>query len=251
MKKVLYSLILLFINLNCFSQIQTNEKLVYAASYNMGGMMTHLAEVTMSTEIVNTSKKNYLHLSWEAATFSKWDSFFKIRDLYETYVNPTTLKPSLYKRNIYEGGYTKAEQYVFKNDGRTVIGTTKKKNRPESKNTFTVGNSTQDIISMVYRLRVLDFNSFKPGQAKLFVIVFDQKEFPVTIKYMGKESVSGGILGTNVCYKLSIGAQTNALRGKDKNLIWLTADTKKIPVLVKFSIPVGTGQLKLVQATGI
>jgi hypothetical protein len=34
-------------------------------------------------------------------------------------------------------------------------------------------------------------------------------------------------------------------------LIWLTADAKKIPTLIKFSIPVGTGQLTLTSATGI
>ena len=44
---------------------------------------------------------------------------------------------------------------------------------------------------------------------------------------------------------------TEAGKGKDKNLIWLTADDKKIPALMKFSIPVGTGQIALSSATGI
>ncbi len=64
---------------------------------------------------------------------------------------------------------------------------------------------------------------------------------------MGTETVNAGNLGTKVCYKLSIGAKTDALKGKDKNLIWLTADAKKVPALMKFSIPVGTGQLTLTQ----
>jgi hypothetical protein len=50
---------------------------------------------------------------------------------------------------------------------------------------------------------------------------------------------------------LSISAKTDALKGKDKNLIWLTADANKIPALLKFSIPVGTGQLTLTSASGI
>jgi hypothetical protein len=41
------------------------------------------------------------------------------------------------------------------------------------------------------------------------------------------------------------------LKGKDQNIIWLTADSKKIPALIKFSIPVGTGQLKLSSVSGI
>lgn len=229
--------------------IPAGERLVYAGSYNMSGLMTHLAQVTMSTEMVNTSKNTYLHLSCELSTFSKWDKFFKIRDIYESYVNPTTLKPSLYKRSIDEGGYTKKEKYVIK--GTAITSTLKKKNTPERERKFTIGASTQDAISLLYKVRTLDFSKMKAGQTKSFVIVFDEKEIPVTLKFMGTETVDAGNLGDKLCYKLSIGAKTDALKGKDKNLIWLTADAKKVPALMKFSIPVGNGQLALTSATGI
>lgn len=251
MKK--YLLIFCFaLSINCgFSQIKSGEKLVFAASYNMSGLMTQLAQVTMETETIKTSKSSYLHLSCQATTFSKWDSFFKIRDLYESYVHPLTLKPSLYKRNINEGGYTKTEKYVFKKDGKTVTSTSKKRNKPETNSIFTIGNSTQDIVTLIYKLRTVDFKNFKNGQTRSFVIVFDEKEIPVVVKFMGKETISAGSLGTKECYKLSIGARTKVLKGKDQNIIWLTADTQKIPALIKFSIPVGTGQLKLASASGI
>jgi hypothetical protein len=230
-------------------EIPSGEKLVYAGSYNMSGLMTQLAQVTLSTEMVNTSNKSYLHLNCELATFAKWDKFFKIRDTYEAYVNPTTLKPSLYKRNIEEGGWTKKEKYVFK--GNSVTSTSKRKNCPETTKTFTIGNSTQDVVSLMYKLRTLDFEKMKVGQSQSFVIVFDEVQVPVTIKLLGNETVSAGNLGSKNCYKLSIGAKTDVLKGKDKNLIYLTADSKKIPALMKFSIPVGTGQLALTSATGI
>ena len=251
MRKLLFTLCML-LSLNAsFSQIKPNEKLVYAASYNMSGLLTHLAQVSMETETMKTSKKNFLHLSCQAATFSKWDSFFKIRDLYESYVDPITLRPSLYKRSINEGGYTKSEKYAFKGDGKTILSTTKRKNKPETKKTFTVGGATQDVVSILYKLRTVDFQNFKNGQTKSFVIVFDEKEIPVLVKFMGKETISAGNLGSKECFKISISAKTDALKGKDKNLIWLTADPKKIPTLIKFSIPVGTGQLTLSSATGI
>ena len=251
MRKFIFTIILILSYSFSFSQIKPNERLVYAASYNMSGLMTQLAQVTMETEMMETSKNTFLHLSIQAATFSKWDSFFKIRDLYESYVNPTTLKPSLYKRSIKEGGYSKTEKYIFKSDRKTIISTSKTNSKPETKKTFTVGTSTQDIVSVIYKLRTIDFQNYKNGQTKSFVIVFDETEFPVLVKFMGIETVSAGNLGTKNCYKISIAAKTNALKVKDKNLIWLTADSKKIPALIKFSIPVGTGQLTLSSATGI
>jgi len=235
-----------------FSQtIKSDEKLIYAGSYKMGGLMTNLAQITLETETVKTSKNNYLHLSCQAVTYSKWDSFFKIRDLYESYVNPTTLHPNLYKRSIDEGGYTKKEKYAFKKDGKTITSTVKKKNQPEYQKTFTVGGATQDVVSILYKLRTINFSEFKVGQTKSFVIVFDEKEVPVTVKYMGNETVKTGNLGQKECHKISIAAKTAVLKGKDKNLIWLTADAKKIPALIKFSIPVGTGELTLTSASGI
>lgn len=228
---------------------KAGEKLIFVGSYNMSGLMTQLAQVTLSTENVSTVKNNYLHLSCELSTYSKWDSFFKIRDLYESYVNPINLKPSLYKRSIDEGGYTKKEKYVFKRN--VVNSVVKKRNRPETKKTFTIGDSTQDVISLLYKVRTMDLSKFKEGQTQNLMIVFDEKQIPVTLKYMGKETIAAGNLGKKECYKLSIGAKTDALKGKDKNLIWLTADDKKVPALLKFSIPVGTGQLALTSASGI
>ena len=253
MKKVLFAIVSLLILCSFVpskeATIPSGEKLVFAGSYNMSGLMTQLAQVTMSTEMVTTSKNSYLHLNCELSTFSKWDSFFKIRDIYEAYVNPTTLKPSLYKRSIDEGGYIKKEKYAFK--GTSVTSTVKKRKGPETTKTFTIGSSTQDFISLLYKVRAIDFSKFKAGQSQSFMIVFDEKQIPVTLKYMGTETVKAGNLGDKLCYKLSIGAKTDALKGKDKNLIWLTADSKKVPALMKFSIPVGTGQLVLTSASGI
>lgn len=249
MKKIFLITLFFGFSVNSFSQIKSGEKLIFAASYNMSGLMTQLAQVTMETETVNTEKNNYLHLSCVASTYSKWDSFFKIRDIYESYVNPETLKPSLYKRSIDEGGFTKKEKYSFK--GTTVTSTTKRKNMAETTNKFTIGSSTQDIVSLIYKLRTLDFSKMSAGQTTSMTVVFDEKQLGVTIKYMGKESATAGNLGKKDCYKISIDAKTNVLKGTDKNLIWLTADAKKVPALIKFSIPVGTGQLALSSATGI
>lgn len=232
------------------AQVKSGEQLVFAGSYEMKGLMTNIAQATMKTATMQTSKSSYLHLSLELATFSKWDNYFKIRDLYESFVNPTTLKPALYKRNIYEGGYTKSEKYTFGTNG-TVKSLSKRRNRAEVQKSFKIGASTMDVVTLIYKLRATNFTAMKPGQTATYTLVFDEKQYPVSVRYIGKETVAAGNLGKKVCYKLSVMANTNKLRGKDKNLIYLTADAKKIPTLIKFSIPVGVGQLTLTSATGI
>lgn len=250
-KNTILTLLFLAVMVSVQAQIKAGERLVFAGSYEVSGLMTNIAQVTLSTSSMQTSKNSYLHLSLELATFNKWDSYFKIRDLYESFVNPTTLKPALYKRSIFEGKYSKTEKYTFQTDGRTVKSVSKRGNRPETQNTFTIGPSTIDATTLIYKLRTVNFAAMSPGQSASFVLVFDEKQHPFAIKYLGKEVVQAGNLGRKECYKLAIVANTNKLRGKDKNLIWLTADTKKVPALIKFNIPVGAGQLTLTSATGI
>jgi len=250
LKKKFFTLLFLVVIFTLQAQIKSGESLVFAGSYEMRGLMTNIAQVTMKTATMQTSKSSYLHLSLEMATFSKWDNYFKIRDIYESFVNPATLKPALYKRNIFEGGYTKSEKYTFGANG-TVKSVSKRKNRAEVQNSFKIGPSTIDVVTLIYKLRATNFAAMKPGQTVALTLVFDEKQLPVSFKYIGKETVAAGNLGKKECYKLSVTANTNKLKGKDKNLIYLTADAKKIPTLIKFSIPVGVGQLTLTSATGI
>ncbi len=246
MKKFpLIALLLLFCSM-VLAQTTPNEKLVYAVSYKMSGIMTNLAQVTLQTKTVQTSKKTFLHLSMQASTYSKWDSYFKVRDLYESYANPQTLEPSLYKRNVAEGNYTKTEKYTYTT--RTTINSVSKRNTaPERSNKFSIGSSSMDIVTALYKVRTYDFSKYKAGQSIPITIVFDEKEFAANIKYMGKETITTS-LGKKECYKLSVSAKTDVLKGQDKNLVWITADARQIPVRMEFSIAIGVGQLMLSSA---
>ena len=110
-----YVLILLItLPMMSFSQnkaVGSSEKLVFTASYRMSGLLTNLAQVVMETSEVKTSTNTLLRLKCTGRTYSKWDNFFKINDLYESYVSPSTLKPYLYKKEINEGSYYKFMQY--------------------------------------------------------------------------------------------------------------------------------------------
>lgn len=230
------------------AQLNPKETLVYNGSYEISGLMTNFAQLTMRSETMQTSKKSYLHLSFEVATFNKWDSYFKIRDLYESYVDPANYHPSLHKRNVYEGGYTKTEKYTFK-PNRTITSVSKRMTKPEQTKTIKIAPNTVDVVSMIYKIRLVDFSKIKIGQSVPFSLIFDEKEYQVLIKLLGKETVSAGNLGKKECYKLAIVAKTDKLKGVNKNLIWLSTDKNRIPCQIKFHIPVGVGQLTLSKAT--
>lgn len=231
--------------------IGTQEKLTYTATYNMSGILTDIAQINMETSVVKTSKASLLRLKCTAATYSKWDNFFKIRDLYESYVNPKTLTPYLYKRDINEGSYYKFMKYKFSHKTKTVKAQLKKKNNYEENKSVSINYGTKDIVSTLYSIRLVDFANMNKGTRKSFNIIFDREETKAQITYLGKETISTAI-GKKECYKIAIGSSNNkALQGTNSNFLWLTADENKIPVYGKFKIPVGNGELKIKSATGL
>ncbi|MGS2726552.1 DUF3108 domain-containing protein [Psychroserpens sp. BH13MA-6] len=244
----------------CFSNAQNTtiaagEKLTFSASYNMSGLMTELAQVNMETSEVKTSTSTLLKLKCTAATYSKWDNFFKIRDLYESYVSPKTLTPYLYNRDIYEGGYEKFMKYKFNHKTKSVESVKRKKRGDgttwEEKKSLKVGSSTRDLVSTLYHIRNLDIHKASIGDSQNFTVLFDNKEQIIKVTFLSKENLST-VLGNKMCYKLAISINnSNVLKGNNDNLLWLTADDNKVPVYAKFKIPVGSGELKLKSATGL
>ena len=237
------------------NSIGTSETLIYTASYNMSGILTDIAQVKMETSEVKTSKNTLMRLKCAASTYSKWDNFFKIRDLYESYVNPKTLTPYLYKRDISEGGYYKFMQYKFNHKSHNVTSLKRKKRKDgttwdENKN-VNISASTKDLVSTLYAIRNLDIHKASPGDQQDFTVLFDNKETTISVKLLKKETISTKI-GPKECYKLAIDVKnSDVLKGKNENLLWLTADENKIPVYAKFKIPVGNGELKIASATGL
>ena len=258
MKRILLALTLC---LTVFTYGQDNntiapgEKLTFTASYRISGLLTDLAQVTMETSEVKTSKSTLLRLKCKARTYSKWDNFFKINDLYESYVNPKTLRPYLYKREINEGSYYKFMQYSYDRKNGTVKSLQRKKRKDgtfwEKKRNVSIGSSTLDIVSTIYHIRNLDIHKASTGSSDTFTVIFDNEENKVHVTLLGKETIKTK-LGKKECYKLSISISNNdVLEGTNENLLWLTADGNKIPVYARFKVAVGSGELRIESATGL
>ncbi|MEM6718945.1 MAG: DUF3108 domain-containing protein [Bacteroidota bacterium] len=228
------------------------EKLVFTASYKMSGFLTDLAQVSMETSQVKTSKNTLLHFKCRANTFKKYDFFFKIRDVYESYVSKASLLPALYKRDIHEGSYKKKMKYVYNQKKRTIKSEQIKRRGDGTdwivNKEFKFSNGAMDVISTLYNVRNLPIENAAVGDTKTFTIIFDKEETPVTIRYAGKETVSAGNLGQKSCHRLEILTKGDYLKAAT---LWMTADANKVPVKAEFSIPIGSGMLQLTNASGL
>ncbi|NNL15729.1 MAG: DUF3108 domain-containing protein [Flavobacteriaceae bacterium] len=242
---------------NQVTAFQAGEKLVFTASYNMSGLMTDLAQLTMQTSEIKTSNNTLLKLKCTASTYSKWDSFFKIRDLYESYVSPKTLTPYLYKREIDEGGHYKFVKYTFNHRSKTVKSFRRQKSKNfesgfwDRESTVKIIPGTKDLVTTLYHIRNLDIHKAQIGSSDTFTVLFDNKETKINFTLLGIETINTA-LGRKECYKLAISvSDSDVLKGRNNNLLWLTKDENKIPVHAKFKIAVGSGELKIKSVSGL
>lgn len=226
--------------------VKSGENLTFVASYNMSGIMTDIAEVKMVTSTVKTKTRELLRLKCTAATYSNWDSFFKVRDLYESYVDPVSLKPALYKRSIEEGTYKKELKYLFKRKSGIAVSTLNKKGYKDHKVDVAIDSKTLDIVSSIYNARILDYASMPKGSVTVLDVIVDSEVQTVSIKYLGKESVQVANEGKKECYKLSLGFGGKEIEDiKGGKYIWITADEERLPALIKADIPIGSIQIRL------
>lgn len=256
--KSAFSILFLLMALSLSGQntaIGSSEKLTFTASYRMSGLLTDLAQVTMETSEVKTKTSTLLRLKCKARTYKKWDNFFKINDLYESYVSPNTLKPYLYKKEINEGTYFKFMQYKFDYRGNIVQSLTRKRGRDGSyyavRKRIPYESNTLDLVSTIYKIRNLDIHKAKVGDSDTFKMIFDNETAVIRIKLLDKETISTQI-GNKECYKLAVSIQNkDVLKGNNDNLLWLTADANKIPVYARFKVAIGSGELRIQSATGL
>lgn len=233
------------------------EKLIYIASYNMSGIMNDFAQLTLETKKVKTKSSTLLHLKCKATSYKKWDNFLKIRNLHESYVNPKTITPYLYKKEIEENDFYKFVKYKYNHKTKAVNVFLRSKSRNfdsgywDRNTEISIDPKTKDIVATLYYIRTLDMNKVTIGTTKNLPILFENKQSNLALTLLKKETINTAI-GEKECYKLAINIDKKvSSRSKNNNVIWLTSDENKIPVYGKFKVALGSGELKIKSAIGL
>ncbi len=167
------------------------------------------------------------HISVFGRSYKFFDIFYKVRDLYESYVDKKTLLSRRFHRNIREAGYRTEEQYDF----------------DQRKNTITVGSKIYsvredmlDIISCFYYVRSMDFSRVQPGWELNMNTFFEKSMFPVGVKYIGRGTIKTS-LGNFRCLifqpKLIPG---RVFKNQSDMTLYVSDDKNQIPLRVKSAV---------------
>lgn len=229
-----------------------NQKRLVSAPYSAGEILEYSvsfgfytgakAYLTVSDSMMNGIK--LVHAKALAQTIGISDYLFKIRDRYETFINPQNDLPILSIRDIKEGRYRHYNEVTYNRDSSKVTSL--------HAGIKSVPEGIQDILSVFMFGRKYDFNdNLRINQLIVYRPYFCDSVFTLTLKYRGLETVKTNI-GDLECYKFSMcEEQGNQIITRDDMSFWLTRDENKIPVKVQFKIVVGSFVVEIEKATGL
>ena len=236
MKKIVLILFLvhpLILAQNVPTAFKPGEKLTYKVQY--GPIIAGVANLEVSS-----SKNEFTYLAKGKST-GVFNVFFKVRDTYKSVVNKSTLKPVWFYRDIKEGNYKKKEKVFFNYELQRAEST---------RDTISLPNNTQDILSIFYYLRSQNFNHLKVGDHLSAQMYLDDEFIQSKMYYLGIDTIKTKF-GRISCTKWAPELQTGRVFEDKQGLeLWISNDANKIPIQVKAKVMVGSIKMDLIEAKG-
>lgn len=262
MQKYILSIVLLVSSLllsaqneHCAIQntaFKSGEKLNYVITYNWFLVWTDVGGVKFEATDTKMFGQDVINLKGTGITFSFYDWFFQVRDVYQSWVQPTNLLPVYYHRDVNEDGYIIDYKYKFDFDNMLAYSERIKSRKPFKQDTVKIFPCTYDVISVIYQARNIDFSKYGVNEKIPFKILLDNEIHEVYIRYKGKEvkKVRGVGKFNTIRFTGSLVAG-DVFQGGEDLQIWVTDDENRIPVWIESPIIVGTVKARLVGYDGL
>lgn len=231
---------------------KSGETLVYEMSYTWFLVWTDVGEVKFTVNADKRFGKEYLHLKAVGRSYAFYDWFFKVRDLYESWVDPRTLDPRYFNRDIYEGGFTKENEYNFNWEKSELSVRVRRKQGANRYDTLKIDKCTYDVVTAIYVARNLDFSNVKPGKVFPVKAIMDEKVYDVGYRFIGREDKKISDIGRFKCLKFQVDVVAgDVFKGDQKIYVWVTDDNNKVPVFIESPIIVGKVMARLKSVSGL
>lgn len=214
---------------------KAGEKLTYILHYGLLNAGEATLELKEGDREIQGRK--ILHATGKGRSVGAFKAFYKVDDLYETYMDAEGVFPWVFVRRVEEGDYSFSQDYLYLQHRRQVT--------TQEKKTFDVPAHVQDMLSAFYFARTIDYSTAQPGQEYTIDCFMDNEYWPLRMRYIGKETVKLRN-GRYRCLKFQPIVQEGRIFKTNEDLnVWITDDGNHIPVLAQAKVLVGSIKMEL------
>lgn len=158
-----------------------------------------------------------------------FSSIYKVRDKIVTYIDVADLGSAYFYKRLREGDYKKTLEISFDRNRNLA--------RYSDGDTMTVPAGVQDELSAFYFVRNLDLES---GMDLVLPAHTSRKNYSMKVIVHGRETVKVPA-GTFECFVVEPVIEGEGLFKHDGRItLYLSADARRVPVLMKAKVPVGS-----------
>lgn len=230
----------------------SGEELNYKVIYNWGLIWLESAQASFKVKPAFYNGKGCYLFSGTGSTYPKYDWFFKVRDVFETYADSNTLRPLKFQADIQEGGKKDKHIYLFNNTARKAYTLINYGSKPVKVDTLKIGSCTIDVLTAIYYARSIDYSKCKKNDTVSISLLLDGKIYPIYVRYLGKADFVSKELGTYKCIKFSPLLIEGTIFKKGEGMtVWATDDKNKLPIYIETPITVGSVKVKLMSYKGL
>jgi hypothetical protein len=225
---------------------QAGEKVQYLIHYGLinGG----IASLELKKD--SFAGKEVLHSVFIAQTTGIADVLYKVKDIYESYINPETQLPVESIRNVSEGRYKRYNVVLF--DHKTRADSAILSSNLTGKHITVQG--IHDILSCFYYFRnsIMTNNPvLKKGDVITIITWFTDELYPIRLKFVEMDEVKTKA-GKIKCYKFNPVTEVGRLfKDEEGASFWFSADKNYLPVKARFDIFVGSFTVDLISCEGL
>jgi hypothetical protein len=167
---------------------------------------------------------------------------YKVRDKY-TSISDTGLylAPFYFERKVEEGSTFIHNRYLFSTESNSVEFQKVDRTGEITTKEIEVKESTSDVLTMIYRARLLPFHLFNTGQKIPINLLLDGEIHQTHIEFMGTEKIKVRNKGYITCYKFKpLLIDGTIFNAGDEMTVWVSKDRNRVPILVETPILVGS-----------
>jgi len=234
--KQLFFIVLLGSSHFVYSQTNLPYKVGEYASYKVsfGPIWVGYADLEI-TEITPINHKPSFHIIGKGKTAPFFDWFFKVRDVYETFIDTTTLLPLVFKRAVNEGGHLINQHYKFNHKDSNVV---------TQDSTLVIPTNAQDMLSALFYARTFKKDSIIDGDSFYVPIFMDDENYYLEIKYLVNETLDTK-WGKLDCMVFQPKMQEGRIFEDGEEMkIWISDDDNHL--LLRVETKIWTGTIKAV-----
>lgn len=229
---------------------QTGEEIRYKLYYNWNFVWVPAGEVVFTVQDLD----GLTRLKAEGKTYKSYEWFFKVDDVYESYVDPNTMLPNVSVRDIEEGNFTLYDRVEFdRNSSEAYSKRGKSKSEAVFKDPVPIQACVHDMLSVIYFARNLDYEGMDQGDIFPVSIFLDNEVYPLEVRYRGvhgKKKIKG--LGNFETYLFSPATIAgDVFKEGDEMKVWVSKDKNRLPLLIESPIAVGSVKAVLVDHKGL